>query len=79
MADLCEGSNEYPGKEEMGRTHDATQREPVDTHPYGMGPKDWQTQRWKSEDRWADELRSRFGHLWSRTAKVRQQWKLITK
>ncbi|KAJ4451930.1 hypothetical protein ANN_03411 [Periplaneta americana] len=33
----------------------------------------------RQKTRRADELRSRFGHLWSRTAKDRQQWKLITK
>lgn len=33
----------------------------------------------RQKTRWADELRARFGHLWSRTAKDRQQWKLITK
>ncbi|KAJ4437215.1 hypothetical protein ANN_17350 [Periplaneta americana] len=33
----------------------------------------------RQKTRWADELRSRFSHLWSRTMKDRQQWKLITK
>ncbi|KAJ4430098.1 hypothetical protein ANN_22307 [Periplaneta americana] len=35
----------------MGRTRDATQREPVDTHLYDIGPKDWQTQPRKTEDK----------------------------
>ncbi|KAJ4437318.1 hypothetical protein ANN_17456 [Periplaneta americana] len=37
--------------EEMGMTRDTTQREPMDSHPYEMGPKDWQTQPWKTEDK----------------------------
>ncbi|KAJ4433142.1 hypothetical protein ANN_15399 [Periplaneta americana] len=32
----------------------------------------------RQKTRWADEIRARFSHLWSRTAKDRQQWKLIT-